>query len=162
MNKRKNTTSSSLNSSEASTLENKKLPKTPPSQHQEKQPGSEKQMHPRPESLRPTYKGSEKLKDKVAIITGGDSGIGRAVAYLFAIEGAKVIISYLNESEDANETKENIEKLGSECLLISGDVGEEGFCKKIIEESIKKFDRIDIVVNNAAEQHPRKRTYRTY
>lgn len=124
-----------------------------PPQHQPSQPGIENIQKPRPEALNPNYKAAGKLKNKIAIITGGDSGIGRAIAYLFAIEGAKTIITYLNEHEDAKETKNKVLELGGECELIAGDIGEEDFCKKVIDACIKKFGKIDILINNSAEQH---------
>jgi NAD(P)-dependent dehydrogenase (short-subunit alcohol dehydrogenase family) len=105
----------------------------------------------------PNYKGSGKLKSKVAIITGGDSGIGRATAILFAKEGASLTIVYLTEDEDAEETRQMVEELGQNCILIKGDVGEEKFCKKVVEKTLGKFGHIDILVNNAGEQHPQER-----
>lgn len=126
---------------------------TPPAQKQSRQPGFENEMNPEPEYIREGYKGSDKLKDKVAIVTGGDSGIGRAVSLHFAIEGAKVVIVYYDEDEDANKTKELIEKEGGECLLIAGDIGKEEFSKQIVDETLNQFGKIDILVNNAAEQH---------
>ncbi len=128
-------------------------PKSPmPAQHQPK-PGIEAEMSPRPEFIAPNYKGSEKLKDKTAIITGGDSGIGRSVAVLYAREGANVAIVYLKEEElDAKETAEYVEKEGGECLLIAGDVKDSKFCEKAIEKTVKKFGGLDILVNNAAYQ----------
>lgn len=126
-----------------------------PPQSQEKQPGLESKMTPRPD-----YKGESahvaKLEGKVAIITGGDSGIGRAVAVAFAGEGADVVIAYLDEHEDAEETRQNVEEYGKQCLLIPGDVGEEQHCVKIVEDTYKTFGRIDIVVNNAAVQYPQE------
>ncbi len=127
-----------------------------PPQHQNRQPGLESQMEPKPVFEDPTYKGSGKLKDKVAIITGGDSGIGKAVAIYFAKEGADVVISYLNEHNDANETKTEIEQEGRKCILIPGDIGDEQFCKDIVKQTIDAFGKVDIIVNNAAEQHPQK------
>ncbi|MFB9974653.1 SDR family oxidoreductase [Allobacillus sp. GCM10007489] len=126
---------------------------TPPAQKQSRQPGFENEMNPEPEYIREGYKGSDKLKDKVAIVTGGDSGIGRAVSLHFAIEGAKVVVVYYDEDEDANKTKELIEKEGGECLLIAGDIGKEDFSKQIVDETLNQFGKIDILVNNAAEQH---------
>lgn len=116
-------------------------------------PGSQKKMKPQPIVESP-YKGSGKLKDKVAIITGGDSGIGRSVAVEFAKEGADIAVVYLNERADAKETLALIEEKGRKCLLLEGDVGEEAFCRKIVKECVKTFGKIDILVNNAAEQHP--------
>ena len=109
-------------------------------------------MQPRPISYNPYYTGSCKLKNKVAIITGGDSGIGRAVAYLFAIEGADIAISYLNEHKDANETKEFIENLGRKCLLIPGDLKDEEMSTTVVQKTIECFGKIDILVNNHAVQ----------
>jgi NAD(P)-dependent dehydrogenase (short-subunit alcohol dehydrogenase family) len=125
-----------------------------PKQHQNKRPGHETKMTPRPEAETPHHIGTGKLQDKVAIITGGDSGIGRAVAIAFAKEGAKVVVSYLNEHDDAKETKSLVEKERGECLLIAGDIGKETFCQKIVKKTLDEFGRLDIVVNNAAEQHP--------
>jgi len=128
---------------------------TLPPQTQETRPGHEAQMHPRPD-YEPRYPGSGRLQDKVAIITGGDSGIGRAVAVLFAREGADVAVLYLNEGEDAEETKRLVEREGRACLTIAGDVGDQAFCKGAIEQVMSRFGRIDVLVNNAAEQHPQK------
>lgn len=124
-----------------------------PPQHQDFHPGFEYLMQPRPISTNPYYTGSCKLKDKVAIITGGDSGIGRAVAYLFAKEGADIVISYLCEHEDANETKRNIECLGRKCLLIPGDLKDEEMSKVVVEKTLECFGKIDILVNNHAVQY---------
>lgn len=129
---------------------------TLPPQQQDRQPGLEHLMNPAPKFHSTSYKGSGKLTDKVAIITGGDSGIGRAVAVHYAIEGANVVISYLNEHEDAEKTKQYIEEQGQKCLLIPGDIGDEATCKQIVDKTIGEFGKIDIVVNNAAEQHPQK------
>lgn len=125
-----------------------------PPQHQEKQPGIESEMRPRP-----AFEGEDvfsKLAGKVAIITGGDSGIGRAAAVLFAREGANVVISYFDEHQDAEETKKAVEEEGQECLLIAGDVGDEQHCMKIVEDAIRQFGRLDILVNNAAVQYPQE------
>lgn len=127
--------------------------KLQPSQHQRRQPGREHKMKPRPRSQDKSHRGSGKLHGKVAIITGGDSGIGRAVAVAFAKEGADVAVVYLEEHKDAEETERLVREHGRNCLLIDGDVGDERFCRKITEEAIKRFGKIDIVVNNAAEQH---------
>ncbi len=126
---------------------------TLPPQTQSNQPGRETPMHPKPE-YEPRYPGSGRLRDRVAIITGGDSGIGRAVAVLFAREGADVAIVYLNESEDARETTRLVESEGRRCLTVAGDVGDPDFCKSAVEMAMSQFGRIDILVNNAAEQHP--------
>ncbi len=128
--------------------------KLQPPQHQRQQPGREHKMKPRPRAEDEKHRGSGKLQDKVAIITGGDSGIGRAVAIAFAKEGADVSVVYLEERKDANETRRLVEEHGSKCLLIEGDVGQEDFCRKAIDQTVKTFGRIDILVNNAAEQHP--------
>jgi NAD(P)-dependent dehydrogenase (short-subunit alcohol dehydrogenase family) len=111
-------------------------------------------MSPRPQVTTPEYRGSGKLAGKVAVITGGDSGIGRAAAVLLAREGANVAVTYLNEHEDARETKRLIEAEGRKCLLFPGDIGWEATCQKIVDDTIKQFRRLDILVNNAAEQHP--------
>jgi NAD(P)-dependent dehydrogenase (short-subunit alcohol dehydrogenase family) len=97
---------------------------------------------------------AEKLQDKVALITGGDSGIGRAVAIAFAKEGARLAIVYLNEHKDAKETRRLIEEQGGQCILIAGDIGDEKFCRRAVQQTVKEFGRLDILVNNAAEQHP--------
>jgi NAD(P)-dependent dehydrogenase (short-subunit alcohol dehydrogenase family) len=131
-------------------------PKNLPKQEQEKQPGKEGKMHPEPEIIRDSYKGSEKLKGKVSLITGGDSGIGRSVAVHFATEGAKVAIVYLNEDEDALETKKMVEKAGSECMLLEGDLKDEKFCQKVVRDTVKKFGKLNILVNNAAMQFPKE------
>ena len=124
-----------------------------PPQEQE-QPGDEFKMNPEPEIIRKNYKGSEKLKGRAALITGGDSGIGRSVAVHFAREGADVGIVYLNEDEDAAKTKELVEKEGKKCLLIHGDLKEESFCRQLVETFVTHFNKIDILVNNAAMQFP--------
>lgn len=124
-----------------------------PEQEQEVQPGMEYLMTPRPIFDNPNYKGSGKLKDKVAIITGGDSGLGRAAAIAFAKEGAKVVIPYYNEHKDAIETKNYIECLGGECLLLSGDIADKSFSKTIVDKSLETFGKIDILVNNAGVQY---------
>lgn len=127
-----------------------------PPQHQNQQPGIESEMNPLPIFVDPNYKAGGKLSGKTAIITGGDSGIGRAVAIYFAKEGADVAIAYLNEHQDAEETKQLIESEGRQCLLFSGDVGEEDHCKEIVKQTIDHFGKLDILVNNAAEQHPQQ------
>jgi NAD(P)-dependent dehydrogenase (short-subunit alcohol dehydrogenase family) len=127
---------------------------TLPPQEQDHQPGIESEMKPRPQAEKPRYKGCGKLDGKVALITGGDSGIGRAVAIAFAKEGADVAISYLNEHDDAEETRRQVEDEGRKCILIPGDIGEEQVCKDAVNQTVKKLGRLDILVNNAAEQHP--------
>jgi NAD(P)-dependent dehydrogenase (short-subunit alcohol dehydrogenase family) len=128
--------------------------KLQPPQHQKQQPGREHKMKPRPRAEGEKHRGSGKLQGKVAIITGGDSGIGRAVAIAFAKEGADISVVYLEEQKDANETKCLVEEHGSKCLLIEGDVGQEDFCRKAVDQTVKEFGKVDILVNNAAEQHP--------
>jgi NAD(P)-dependent dehydrogenase (short-subunit alcohol dehydrogenase family) len=127
-----------------------------PPQHQNQQPGNESEMNPIPKSVDTAYQGSGKLKNKVAIITGGDSGIGKSVAIYFAKEGADIAISYLNEHKDAEETKHLVEAEGRKCLLLPGDIGNESVCIDIVEKVITEFKKIDVLVNNAAEQHPQK------
>jgi len=124
-----------------------------PPQHQHQQPGIESQMNPRPVSITANYRASGKLENKVALISGGDSGIGRAVALAFAREGANVAIAYLNEHDDAAETKQRVEQAGKRCLVVAGDVGDEQFCQQVVAQTVKEFGQLDILVNNAAEQH---------
>lgn len=124
-----------------------------PEQSQNKQPGMEFLMQPRPIFDNPNYKGSGKLKGKVAIITGGDSGLGRACAIAYVKEGADVVIVYYDEHQDALETKEYIEKLGGNCLLMDGDIANKEFSKQIVEKTIDAFGHIDILVNNAGVQY---------
>lgn len=126
----------------------------PPQQQQP--PGAESKMTPKPKADDPQYQGSGKLKDKVALITGADSGIGRAVAIAFAKEGADVAILYLNEHEDAKETKQLVEKLGRRAVAIAGDIGQEAFCQQAIQQTVDEFGKLDILINNAAEQHPQE------
>lgn len=123
--------------------------KVNPPQHQPR-PGIAKNMHPEPIVDNHDKLGSNKLLGKIALITGGDSGIGKAVALLFAKEGADIAISYLNEHKDAADTKERIELYGRKCLLIPGDISKEKFCNTIVQKTIKEYGRIDILVNNAA------------
>ncbi|MGD9647522.1 MAG: SDR family oxidoreductase [Pirellulales bacterium] len=127
---------------------------TRPPQHQDRQPGREAEMHPRPRFQAPAYKPAGKLAGKVALVTGGDSGIGRAVSVLFAREGADVAVAYLDEHEDAQETKRAIEAEGRRCILLAGDVGSSRFCAEAVALTVEKLARLDILVNNAAEQHP--------
>jgi NAD(P)-dependent dehydrogenase (short-subunit alcohol dehydrogenase family) len=127
-----------------------------PPQHQEDQPGMEYKMKPRPKADDKSYQGSGKLDGKVAIITGGDSGIGRAVAIFFAKEGAKVALIYYDEHKDAEDTKAMVEKNEGECILIAGDIGDEQFCQQAVQQTVEKWDRLDILVNNAAVQYPQE------
>jgi NAD(P)-dependent dehydrogenase (short-subunit alcohol dehydrogenase family) len=126
-----------------------------PAQKQDHQPGREAQMRPKPD-YRPKFPGVGKLKDKVAVITGGDSGIGRAVAIAMAREGALISIVYLEEDEDAKETVRLVEEEGSRAITFRGDVGDEMFCWEAVERTFEEFGQIDILVNNAAEQHETK------
>lgn len=125
-----------------------------PKQHQDVQPGKTELMNPQPDHIDNDYKGSGKLEGKKALLTGADSGIGRAAAVYFAREGADVAIVYLEEHEDAKETKKLIEQEDRQCLLISGDIGSEDFCKEAIQKTLDTFGQIDVLVNNAGEQHP--------
>lgn len=126
---------------------------TPPPQEQGEQPGQQSDMVPEPLNIREGYRGSGRLRDKVAVITGGDSGIGRAVAQHFAREGAKVVVAYLNEEEDAEKTRELVVVEGADCLLIRGDLGDPAHCRSVIEQAVSAFGGLDILVNNAGEQH---------
>jgi len=118
------------------------------------QPGKESEMDTKPQYVDESYQGSGKLLGKVAIITGGDSGIGRAIGIYFAKEGADVAIMYLNEHDDAEETKRLINQEGQKCLLIAGDIGNQSFCEAAVTNVLETFNKVDILVNNAAEQHP--------
>lgn len=121
--------------------------------HEDALPGSEAELTPKPE-WRPRYPGSGRLEGKVAVVTGADSGIGRAVAALFAREGADVAILYLCEHQDAAVTKQAVESEGRRALLIAGDIGDKAFCARAIDQVIAEWGRIDVLVNNAGEQHP--------
>jgi NAD(P)-dependent dehydrogenase (short-subunit alcohol dehydrogenase family) len=125
-----------------------------PPQQQDRRPGVETEMIPRPTADDDTHQGTGKLRGKVALITGGDSGIGRAVAISFAREGADVVILYLDEHQDAKETSKLVEKEGRQCLAMAGDVGTTLFCTESVKKTIDAFGQLDILVNNAAEQHP--------
>lgn len=124
-----------------------------PPQHQERQPGIEEEMRPRPKTEDEAYRPAGKLREKVAVITGGDSGIGRAVAIAFAREGAHVAILYLNEHQDAAAARARVEKHGRRAIAIAGDIGDEAFCRETIERAVNEFGRLDILVNHAGEQH---------
>lgn len=134
---------------------NQEIKKDFPEQQQEL-PGKESEMVPEPEIIRDGYKGSDKLKGKIALITGGDSGIGRAVAVHYAREGAQVAIIYLEEDEDAKKTKEMVEDEGSECLVLRGDIRENKFCADAIQKVVETFGDLNILINNAGEQHVRQ------
>ena len=125
-----------------------------PAQKQQSQPGDEYKMNPEPEIIRAGYKGSDKLKGKIALITGGDSGIGRSAAVHFAREVAHVAIVYYDEHKDAKATKALVEKEGQKCLLISGDLKDEAFCQSAVAQTVKELGALNILVNNAAVQFP--------
>jgi NAD(P)-dependent dehydrogenase (short-subunit alcohol dehydrogenase family) len=127
----------------------------PPQEQPE--PGKEGLMNPRPEYRGEDYKAAGKLEGKVAIITGGDSGIGRSVAVLYAREGADVAILYLDQHQDADETRTVVEQYGRRCLIFAGDVADRDVCRKVIDETLAAFGKLDILVNNAAEQHPQEK-----
>lgn len=130
----------------------KRNPKSLPPQEQHHQPGVESKMRPRPD-FEPRYPGSGRLEGKVALITGGDSGIGRATSVLFAREGANIAIVYLEEDKDAKKTESLVKREGAECLLIKGDIGSADFCADAVKRTVKQFGQLDVLVNNAAEQH---------
>ena len=121
--------------------------------HQDQEPGHESQLEPKPD-WEPRYPGSGRLQGKVALVTGGDSGIGRAVAALFAREGADVSIVYLCEHDDANKTKAIVEKESRKAIAIAGDIGDKNFCERAVQQTVVQLGRLDILVNNAGEQHP--------
>lgn len=127
---------------------------TLPAQTQSEQPGDQSLMRPEPESIRESYRGNGRLQDRIALITGGDSGIGRAIALHFAREGADVAIAYLQQHEDARETQRLVREEGRQCLLFSGDLGEPQACVELVRKVVERFGAIDILVNNAGEQHP--------
>ncbi|MEA2666138.1 MAG: hypothetical protein QOI11_3082, partial [Candidatus Eremiobacteraeota bacterium] len=127
-----------------------------PPQHQDTQPGHESEMTPAPEALSARYRPAGHLIGRSALITGGDSGIGRAVALAFALEGADVAIAYLDEHDDANETKRQIEAEGRRALLLAGDIGDEAFCRDAVARTVAELGRLDVLVNNAGEQHPQE------
>ena len=141
--------------SEAAKPQHDDQPKSPMPAQEQPKPGIEAEMDPRPEFIAPKYKGSGKLEDMAAIVTGGDSGIGRSVAVLYAREGADVAIVYTPEEEvDAKETARHIEKEGRKCLLIPGDVKDSAFCREAVKKTVDEFGRLDVLVNNAAfQQH---------
>lgn len=127
-----------------------------PPQHQSHQPGDEEKMIPKPKDFMEDYKAAGKLTGKVAIVTGGDSGIGRAVSIAYAKEGADVAIVYLEEENDATITSQRIEKEGRRCLKIKGDIGSKTFCENVIKQTVETFGKLNILVNNAGEQHIQK------
>ena len=129
-------------------------PKNFPPQHQADQPGKDKEMTPEPQDRAEAYRGSGKMQGKIALVTGGDSGIGRAASIAFAKEGADVAIVYYDEHEDAATTKRLIEQAGRRCLTIAGDVGDESFCRSAVDRTVQEFGKLDVLVNNAAMQFP--------
>jgi len=136
-------------------MDGKKPESFPGEKKQDQHPGLESEMKNEPEYIRPHYKGSEKLKDKVALITGGDSGIGRSAAVHFAREGANVAISYVpSEQKDAEEVKKLVEKEGRKCLLLPGDLRDKSYCEEIVEKTVKEFGKLNCLINNAAIQNP--------
>lgn len=137
--------------------ERERLSKEKTGETQSKRPGLEHDMTPKPRAVDRSRRGSGKLESKVALITGGDSGIGRAAAVLFAREGADIAFVYLNEHKDAEETCRLITAEGRRCIKLAGDVGDEKFCKHAVEETVKHFGKLDVLVNNAAEQHPQSK-----
>jgi NAD(P)-dependent dehydrogenase (short-subunit alcohol dehydrogenase family) len=128
-------------------------PQQIPAQFQDRSPALESEMTPQPEYDNPNYKGSDKLLDKVALITGGDSGIGRSIAVHYAKEGADVAIVYLDEHQDAKKTKEAVESYGRRCLLLPGDIRSETFCQEAVQKTLDEFGQLDILINNAAVQY---------
>ena len=130
--------------------------KTLPPQHQDRQPGHQDELHPQPQTESRTP-GSNRLKDRVVLVTGGDSGIGRAVAVLAAKEGADVAIGYLEEDDDAQETRRLVEEKGRKCELLAGDIGQENVARSIVTRTVERFGRLDVLVNGAGEQHPQER-----
>jgi len=131
-------------------------PGSVPPQKQEQQPGHQQPMTPQPNTIPPGYQGSGKLAGRAALITGGDSGIGRAVAVAFAKEGADVAVVYLNEHEDASVTRRLVEEAGRKCVLIAGDIGDEAFCREAVQKALSALGHLEVLVNNAAEQHPQE------
>jgi NAD(P)-dependent dehydrogenase (short-subunit alcohol dehydrogenase family) len=132
----------------------KHTPTKVPPQHQDTQPGQTAAMHPKPRDTMEAYRPASKLAGKVGIVTGGDSGIGRAIAIAYAKEGADVCIVFLNETDDAHETQRLIESEGRRCLLLAGDLGDRVFCEQVVEQTVQILGKLDILVNNAGEQHP--------
>lgn len=131
-------------------------PKALPPQQQSERPGRQEPMRPQPTTETAAHQGSGKLEGKVALITGGDSGIGRAVAVAFAKEGAHIVINYLEEHKDAEETKRLIEEAGGRCVTAAGDVGNEKTCQALVAQTVDEFGGLDILINNAGEQHPQE------
>ncbi len=142
---------------EPETAPTEQMPQQVPAETQPVQPGIEEAMSLAPVVIRDDYRGSGKLDGRVALVTGGDSGIGRAVAVHFAREGADVAILYLNEDTDAQDTLKMVEAEGRRGVLIAGDIGDPAFCRQAVKQTVDKFGRLDVLVNNAAEQHPQEK-----
>jgi len=137
---------------EIAMLEMKSYPKPPFPPQSQRVPGSSEDMQPKPDYGEDSYVGSNRLEEKVALITGADSGIGRAVALAFAREGADVVVSYLDEHDDARETQRLVESAGRRCLLVPGDISKAENCRALVQKAVQEFERIDVLVNNAAYQ----------
>ena len=137
-------------------MTDEKRSESPPPQHQDHRPGTTGEMRPKPEDSARAYRGAGRLAGRVALVTGGDSGIGRSVCVHFAKEGADVAFVYLDEDEDAGETRRLVEAEGRRALAIRGDIGQSGFCGRVVEQTLSDFGRLDVLVNNAAEQHPQE------
>lgn len=131
-------------------------PTSQPPEQLDTQPGIQQEMEQQPHSYNPDHVGTGKLKGKVALVTGGDSGIGRAVAIAFAKEGADVVVGFLNEEQDAEETRSMVEAEGVRCLAVAGDIGDKQFCDVLVDKTVTELGSLDILVNNAAEQHPQE------
>ena len=130
---------------------------TLPPQHQDHRPGTESEMHPRPEYKAEDYKPAGKLQGKVGVTSGPDTGYGRAVAVGYAKEGADVVVLYLDQPEDAEETRRQVEQLGRQCLTLAGDVADATYCRLVVDQTMAKWGRLDVLINNAGEQHPQDR-----
>ncbi|HCW74810.1 MAG TPA: NAD(P)-dependent oxidoreductase [Clostridiaceae bacterium] len=137
-------------------MKDENMPRDEDIKEQDQNNDDESQMDPQPIYDNTTHKGYGRLKDKVAIVTGGDSGIGRAISVAYAKEGADVVIVYYDSNDDAEKTREIIESYGGRCILMNGDLGKSSFSEEIVEKTLKEFKKIDIIVNNAAEQHPQE------
>jgi len=137
-------------------MKDENMPRDEDIKEQDQNNDDESQMDPQPIYDNTTHKGYGRLKDKVAIVTGGDSGIGRAISVAYAKEGANVVVVYYDSNDDAEKTREIIESYGGKCILMNGDLGKSSFSEEIVEKTLKEFKKIDIIVNNAAEQHPQE------
>ena len=137
-------------------MKDENMPRDEDIKEQDQNKDDESQMDPQPIYDNTTHKGYGRLKDKVAIVTGGDSGIGRAISVAYAKEGANVVVVYYDSNDDAEKTREIIQSYGGKCILMNGDLGKSSFSEEIVEKTLKEFKKIDIIVNNAAEQHPQE------